>query len=146
MLTVNCGASDVRERKAGDWMYILSDILMGQHLALTGSLELVGVQSPICIGDNIEYDGHILHIEAVTHSYQNVVSTGQRIFSTTLALSHGLKGDQLNGSDFSLYSGTEVDDLRTREAKNTRDYSIVPTEPQSPPSGLSDSVTLTGSK
>lgn len=136
---VNCAPADTHNRKAGDWMYILSDILMGQHLTLTGTMECQGLASPVAPGDNIEYDGHVLHIEAVSHNFVSQPN-GMRIFSTSFALSHGLKADQLEGGDFSMYSGTAPDDLRGQEPAISRDYWVNPEEPSTPPSpGESDS-------
>jgi len=132
MATVNCSPQDATMRKAGDWMYIISDIVMGQHLTLTGTVELVGVQSPICPGDNVELDGHILHIETVSHSF-NASGTGAFTFSTSLALSHGVKAEQAAGGDFSLYSGTSVDDLMAGHGTESRDYTVNPERPNSPP-------------
>lgn len=132
MATVNCSPQDATMRKAGDWMYIVSDIVMGQHLTLTGTVELVGVQSPICPGDNVELDGHILHIETVSHSF-NASGTGAFTFSTALALSHGVKAEQAAGGDFSLYSGTSVDDLMAGHGTESRDYTVNPERPESPP-------------
>jgi hypothetical protein len=139
MSTVHCSPHDATSRRAGDWMYILSDILMGQHLTLTGTMQLVGIQSPICIGDNIEFDNHILHIEGLTHSYNVNSQTGIKTFRTNLALSHGLKIEQLDGSDFGMYSGTGPDDLRAYAGTTSRDYQVNPTEPSSPPAqGVTD--------
>lgn len=131
MATVNCSPQDAESRKAGDWMYIVSDIVMGQHLSLTGTMDSYGIQSPICPGDNIEFDDHIFHIEAVTHVF--TMSGVNKTFTTNLALSHGMKHDQLAGNDFSMYSGTSPEDLRTYQAAASRDYSATPEEPISPP-------------
>lgn len=134
MATVSCSPNDALNRKAGDWMYIISDIVMGLHLTLTGTMELVGIQSPICIGDNVEFDGHVFHIEAVTHTFNVNTKTGGSFFRTSLNLTHGLKEDQMNATDFSLYGGTSPFDLKNYTAATSRDYSIVKEEPFSSPS------------
>lgn len=77
-------------------MHILSDILMGQHLTLTGTMTVVGIQSPICPGDNLEFDDTVLHIESVTHQYTSD-DGGRTSFSTVLQLSHGLSVHQDTG-------------------------------------------------
>lgn len=133
MATVNCSPQDATMRKAGDWMYILSDILMGQHLTLTGTVETVGIQSPICPGDNVEVDGHILHIEAVVHSFNIAPGSGIKTFVTSLSLSHGLKAEQSTGGDFALYSGTSSSDLMAGHASESRDYRANEERPDSPP-------------
>ena len=145
MATVNCSPQDATMRKAGDWMYIVSDIVMGQHLTLTGTVELVGIQSPICPGDNVELDGHILHIETVSHSF-NASGTGAFTFSTSLALSHGVKAEQAAGGDFSLYSGTSVDDLMAGHGTESRDYTVNPERPDSPPVAGTETPVATTTK
>jgi hypothetical protein len=132
--TVNCAPQDVENRRSGDWMYILSDILMGLHLTLSGSIELIGIQSPICIGDNVEFDQQILHIESVSHSFSKNTQNGKTAFRTNLAVSHGMTMEQLTGGDFALYSGTSPDDLRGYAPATSRDYMINVTEPSDPPS------------
>lgn len=140
MVSVNCAPADANSRKAGDWMYIMSDIVMGQHLTLTGTMDVVGLHSPICPGDNVEFDGHVLHIEAVSHSFAIQPGSGMKTFTTSLALSHGLKADQLQGGDFSMFSGTDSGDLREYEAPTSRDYRVNKTEPNSPPSAVAEGI------
>jgi hypothetical protein len=74
-----------------DFRDIMADIVMGLHLTLNGSLTLSGIRSPIAPGDNVEFEGVVYHIEAVTHSYIYEPSTGQRDFSTSLTVSRGIK-------------------------------------------------------
>jgi hypothetical protein len=131
--SVNCAPEDATMRRSGDWMYILSDILMGQHLTITGPINLVGIQAPICIGDNVEFDNHIFHIESVTHTYARNMSAGTSTFTTSLNLTHGLKANQLDGRDFSLYSGAAQQDLRTYIGTTSREYTYNEQEPQSAP-------------
>lgn len=133
MATVSCSEKDVRTRKAGDWMYIISDIVMGQHMTLTGTMEVVGIQSPICPGDNLEFDDHIFHIETVSHTFSFSPANGMKSFSTSLALSHGVKYEQQSGSDFSMYTGTSPEDLTGQEPQTSREYRINKEEPSSPP-------------
>lgn len=131
--SVSTSTQDIVNRKSGDWMYILSDILMGQHLTLNGQVQLLGVQAPICPGDNFEFDQHIFHIESVSHNFQ-IQMDGTKSFSTTLALSHGVRIDQLDGKDLSLYTGAAKDDLARYEAPVATDYTLSPTEPSNPES------------
>jgi len=133
MMTVACSPNDATNRKAGDWMYIVADFVMGQHLTLSGSMELVGIQSPICIGDNISFDNHFFHIEGVTHTFSHNPSGGVNTFRTQLALSHGIKQEQLTGDDFSMYTGTSQEDLQTYMGSRSREYQVNKNEPSSPP-------------
>lgn len=128
MQSVPCSISDTRSSSNGrgqpaKWMEILSDFTMGQHLTLTGSINTVGIQSPICIGDNIEYDGALFHIESVTHTCSES-SDGKKDFSTTLQLSHGVSASIPN-NDFQIYANVEgTPSLTTNDpAVNTDGFS-----------------------
>lgn len=110
MRTVACAAEDVINRGAGAWMYLLSDFLMGQHLTLTGNLESEGIQQPIVVGDNIEFDETVFHIEGIIHSF-NSDGEGNRKFVTQLQLTHGVNATQAKGTDTSLYTGIEASDM-----------------------------------
>jgi hypothetical protein len=93
---------------AQDWMTLLSDILMGQHLTLTGSMSTQGIPSPIAPGDNIEWDGVVLHIESVTHNC-SITPDGKKSFLTTLTLTHGMRTSP-GQDDISLYAGIRSGD------------------------------------
>jgi hypothetical protein len=133
-LTVNCSPKDAETRKAGQFMWLMSDFLMGQHLTLTGTIELVGIQSPICIGDNLEFDKTVFHIEGITHTYSFQPQSGIKTFRTTLSVTHGQKVQQMDGSDLGLYTGTAPTDLRTYAGTTSREYLLNEKEPSNPPS------------
>jgi len=116
--TVSCHHSDINNHGPLKWMALLADWLMGQHLTLTGMMEVEGVQSPICPGDNIEWDGVVFHIESVTHTCS--MGGGSKSFSTTLALTHGVAA-QPTGPDLFQYAGLTDTDLRTYEASVTQE-------------------------
>jgi hypothetical protein len=114
MMTVSNNPSDnVDGQAAKQWMAILSDILMGQQLTLTGLLEMHGVQTPICPGDNLEWDGAVFHIESVTHVCQ-IDPGGHKSFLTTVALSHGLSAKPGN-TDLSLFAGVDPEDFTAHD-------------------------------
>lgn len=121
--TVACGQKDLAVRAGGRWMYLMSDILMSQHLTLTGGIELHGIQAPIVSGDNIEYDGVIAHIENVSHHFSKS-QEGNTSFTTSLRLTHGMTGEQLAGTDNSMHSGitpestTGLDPAVSRDSEN----------------------------
>lgn len=120
MQTISNAPSDnVTGESAKKWMAILSDILMGQQLTLTGVLEIYGVQAPICPGDNIEWDTAVFHIESVTHSC-TMAPDGKKSFVTTLALSHGLSIDP-GDTNLSLFPGVNPEDLITNDPPTTND-------------------------
>jgi hypothetical protein len=121
MATVNCSQIDIRLKGATIWQYILSDILMGQHLTLTGTLDCYGMQAPIAVGENLEFDETVFHIEAISHQF-SISITGVKTFSSSFALTHGVGAAQSTGSDTSLYSGIHPSDLTAYDARNQTDY------------------------
>jgi len=86
--TVNCILSK-GPRGVKAWQDMLADMTAGQHLALTGTIVMSGVVSPISVGDNIQFANVVYHIETVNHS--GVISPdGRRQFRTTCQISHGM--------------------------------------------------------
>jgi hypothetical protein len=119
MTTVSCDPGDAMDGSAGKWMKLVADIVMGQHMTLTGMLEIVGVQAPIAVGDNLELRGVVFHIESVSHSC-GIEINGRKTFSTTLALSHGVRADPQVGN-LGLYAGIREEDRLDLEAVATHD-------------------------
>lgn len=73
---------------------LIDDWYSNGHLKLTGSITTSGIKQPICIGDNLEVEGKLFHIEGVTHQF-SVTENGMKSFSTSMSLSHGI--DLSNG-------------------------------------------------
>ena len=71
------------------WAKIIGDAVMGGHLKLNGTITCIGIVEPICVGDNLELNDVVYHIEQVTHTC-NQEAEGKKTFRTTLALSHGV--------------------------------------------------------
>jgi hypothetical protein len=78
-----------KDAHGGYWTQVMSDFITTQHLRHSGTLRLVGVQEPICVGDNLEYDGGLYHIEQVTHS-GGIQGMGMRTFNTELMVTNGI--------------------------------------------------------
>ena len=85
--------SDLQARK---WSYMLFDMLNGMHLKESGTIVCYGIKDPICVGDNIEFDNAIYHIESVSHHMSISRETGKKIFRTTLTVSFGTDIDSDN--------------------------------------------------
>jgi hypothetical protein len=85
--TVNCSVQDA-DLGAPKWNRIRADFQMGLVLLLNGTIQTIGIQAPICEGDNLEYNGFAYHIESVTH-FCSVDTSGRRVFRTSLGLTHG---------------------------------------------------------
>lgn len=97
------------------WAKILGDALIGGHLKLNGHLTCVGIQDPIAIGDNLEFNGTVFHIESITHNC-SISPQGNRVFSTTIEVSHGinLASDQ-KGKVFSEMVHTDAQSNQARD-------------------------------
>lgn len=75
------------------WAKIVGDSVMGSQLKLNGTMELVGIVEPICIGDNLEFEGIVFHIESVIHNCFIDPISGVKRFKTILKLSSGVSLD-----------------------------------------------------
>lgn len=75
---------------AAAWTKILADRMMSSHLKYTGQIKCKGIYEPICIGDNLEFQGMLFHIESVQHSFMRDPE-GHITFDTSMNLTNGLK-------------------------------------------------------
>ena len=78
------------------WAKIVGDSVMGSQLKLNGTMELVGILEPICIGDNLEFEGIVFHIESVIHNCFIDPISGIKRFKTILKLSSGVSLSSTN--------------------------------------------------
>lgn len=76
-----------------NWAKILGDCLIGGHLKLNGSIICVGLVEPIAVGDNLELDNIIYHIEQVSHAASISIQDGRKTFRTSIKLSSGVSLD-----------------------------------------------------
>lgn len=72
------------------WALIIGDSVMGGHLKLNGTLTCVGIVDPIAVGDNLEFDNVVYHIEDITHVCSLSTQTGIKQFRSTFKLSNGV--------------------------------------------------------
>lgn len=109
---VDCSPSDAQDGGVRKWSVIVSDILMGQHMALTGTISCVGIQAPICEGDNLEFDDTVFHIESVIHEC-SIDQGGRKSWTTSVMLSHGMLSDTSSSfqvdNDKPVYAGLKED-------------------------------------
>jgi hypothetical protein len=75
------------------WAKIVGDSVMGSQLKANGTMELVGIVQPICIGDNLEFEGIVFHIESVIHNCFIDPVSGIKRFKTITKLSSGVSLD-----------------------------------------------------
>lgn len=72
------------------WAKILGDAMIGAHLRLNGNIICAGIVDPIAIGDNLEYDNIVYHIEQISHNCSIDRAGGTKSFRTTISLSQGV--------------------------------------------------------
>lgn len=102
------------------WAKILGDALMGSHLKLNGSFQLVGLVDPIACGDNFEFDGVVYHIEQVSHTC-SINRDGRKIFRTLVSLSNGIStSSSTNGTRYSEMTYSIASDLRQKDFDNNQ--------------------------
>jgi hypothetical protein len=76
--------------KAPNWAKIMGDALIGGHLKMSGTINFVGIPEPIAVGDNLQFDGVVYHIEQTTHNAAINPKDGKKMFRTAVVLSNGL--------------------------------------------------------
>jgi hypothetical protein len=74
--------SNVFARMRADWLF-------NGHLKPSGTITLMGIQEPICEGDNIEFNGIVFHITGVNHQ-ASLNANGIKSFITTLEVENGI--------------------------------------------------------
>lgn len=72
------------------WARIMGDALIGGHLKMNGTVNCIGIVEPIAVGDNLEVDGIVYHIEQVVHSCAINPANGVKSFRTSIKVSHGV--------------------------------------------------------
>lgn len=72
------------------WARIYGDAVIGGQLKINGTIECVGIVNPIAIGDNLEFNGTVFHLEQIVHNCFINPANGIKTFRTSLSLSHGV--------------------------------------------------------
>lgn len=119
--------------RAVPWSKIVTDWIIDGHLRESGTLTFVGLQDPISVGDNLEFDGVVYHIEAISHD-MSVAPSGIKTFKTTLTVSHGI--DKRSNKVGPVYPEMEHTDAHT---KNIEDFKFERINP-----GISDTQNIIG--
>ena len=108
--------SNYKDWQSPLWAQIVGDALIGGHLKFNGSITTVGIVDPIAVGDNLELDGTVYHIESVTHVCTDSPLDGKRIFRTTIGVSSGVsKSSSANGTRYSEMNYPNAYALRNRD-------------------------------
>ncbi len=78
--------------RAPGWARIVGDALIGGHLKLSGTINFVGIPEPIAVGDNLQFDGVVYHIEQISHTAMITTNQGRvsKNFRTSITVSNGV--------------------------------------------------------
>jgi hypothetical protein len=82
------------------WAKLMGDAIIGSHMKLSGSISCQGIEYPLSVGDNVEFDGIVYHIEGVSHE-GSISANGMRQFRTTIMVSHGV--DASSNDQYTIY-------------------------------------------
>lgn len=124
------------------WMSLVADRMIGSQYTLNGTIFSFGIQSPICEGDNLEFDGVVFHIEAVSHSFA-MSPNGTKSWTTQLQLTNGMRADVSAkfssdvASLFPIYPGFLPNDLTANDPGLTLEHQAT-TGGSSSPEGVVD--------
>ena len=110
--TSNFDFKGLAEKKinAKPWTKIVSDWYLDGHLKESGVITCAGIQDPISVGDNIEFDNIVYQIDAISHNIA-IGANGNKTFRTTLQVSYGI--DKRSNSTKPIYSQMEHTDYHT---------------------------------
>lgn len=108
-----------KEYKSPVWAKILGDALIGGHLKLNGTFECAGIVEPIAVGDNLEFDNIVYHIEQISHVATISVSDGKKIFRTTINVSSGMHiSSSAKGTRYAEMDNTNGDSTRKADERS----------------------------
>lgn len=108
------------------WSKLVANWVMGSHLKMTGTINCVGIEKPIPIGDNMEYEGFLFHIEGINHQC-SISGNGQKTFRTSIQLSNGLDiKDNKNVKPYAEMDHHSMDSYEKKFQRKNENQSLLP--------------------
>lgn len=127
-------SSEDKTSYAPQWASLCFDWVYGGHLKTNGKITTVGIVDDICIGDNLELQDTVYHIESINHVC-SISPNGIKTFRTNLTLTHGV--DKRSSKKGPVYPEMDYTDTLTDRAHDYEsDYGILP--------GFSDTQDIRG--
>lgn len=123
---VNCNydyPSSIKELRAREWALLVADWVFNGHLKMNGTMQTVGIEEPICIGDNLEFDDVVYHIESITHT-MNLSNNGVKVFRTNLSLSMGIS--EKSSDTVPIYAEMDHTDSYKRRLDDFKKEQVLP--------------------
>lgn len=119
---------------APEWAKLCFDWVYGGHLKANGKITTVGIVDDICIGDNLELQDTVYHIESINHVC-SISMNGVKTFRTNLTLTHGV--DKRSSDKGPVYPEMDYTDTFTDRLHDYDEgYGILP--------GFSDTQDIRG--
>jgi hypothetical protein len=122
--------------RSKEWAILIADWVFNGHLKMNGTVQSIGIQEPICVGDNLELDDVVYHIETITHN-MGIDENGSKYFRTNLTLSYGVDS-RSSTSSTPLYAEMDNTDSFARRKDDFKKEKLLP--------GFSDSQDWPGRK
>lgn len=119
--------------RIGEWSHLVADWLLEGHLKLNGVIQCAGIVDPIAVGDNLELDGIVFHIEGISHKI-DISGDGKKTFRTNISLSMGV--DERSSKTTPVYAEMDHTDSYTRRVEDSKYEKMLP--------GFSDSQDTPG--
>ena len=116
------GQEGTKESKALVWKQLVADWVMGGHNKESGTMQIVGIQEPLTVGDNIEFDNIVYHVEQITHIM--AMSGDKKVFRTNLVLSNGVSLES-NESE-KVYPESKFSDTKDNRINDYNNEQILP--------------------
>jgi hypothetical protein len=114
---------DVVAFSSVNWARILGDATIGGHLKINGSMTVIGISEPIAIGDNLEFDNVVYHLEQIVHNCGIESQTGIKFFRTELSLSHGVNiNSSASGTQYAQMDNPAATQDLTDDFNNAQIY------------------------
>ena len=84
------------------WARIYADAVIGGHLKMSGTFVCAGIPDPIAVGDNLEFEDTVYHIEQITHTCTVNPGSGIKSFRTIISVSQGISvySNAANGTSY----------------------------------------------
>lgn len=121
-----------KQIRAGIWSKIISDWVMDGHLKESGVLTFQGIVEPIAVGDNLEFDNIVYHIEAISHTMS--ITGDKKTFTTNVTVAYGM--DVRSGKSGPVYANMTHTDAHTNNEEDWVHERILP--------GISDTQNIGG--
>ena len=81
--------SDAKGTLAVDWSQLVWDWVHGGHLRLNGTIECIGIEENISVGDNLQVGNWVFHIDEISHTAHDN-GEGIKTFRTSIKVTHGM--------------------------------------------------------